>query len=186
MSDTADAGSRIADHNVVATYDSPDEARAALTLLERHGVVSDDIELFGPGIDAARQPITNDEQRQADMDATGDVAKRFSIVSFVAAVVGAVALGIVGGVVGHFTGAVVGALGGFIVFGLLGFLWGGYGSLPQSEEWGETYASSGGLTMVAVHSTDQAEIDSALAALQGTAPRRLATCGRDGQLRDVA
>jgi hypothetical protein len=186
MSDTADAGTRIADHNVVATYETPDEARAALTLLERHGLVSDDIELFGPGMEAARQPITNDEQRQADMDATGDVAKRFSAVSFLAAVVGAVACGIVGGMIGHFTGGVVGALGGFIVFGLLGFLWGGYANLPQSEEWGETYASPGGLTMVAVHSADQAEVDAALQALKGTAPMRLATCGRDGQLRDVA
>ena len=186
MSDTADAGTRIADHNLVATYESPDEARAALTMLERHGVESLDIELFGPGIESAHQPITNDEQRKVDMDTTGDVAKRFSIVSFVAAVVGAVVVGVVGGLVGHFTGAVVGALGGFIVFGLLGFLWGGYGTLPVSEEWADTYASSGGPTSLAVHATEEKEIDTALQALKGTAPKRLATCGRDGRLRDVA
>jgi hypothetical protein len=187
MSDTAGAGSRIAAHNVVATYDSPDEARAALTLLERHGVESGDIELFGPGMASAHEPVTNDEQRNVDMDAAGALGKRFSVVSFVAAVVGAIAVGIVGAVVGGGTGALVGALGGFIVFGLLGFLWGGYASLPVSgEEWEETFASSGGRTSVAVHAEDQAEIDAAVQALKGTAPKRLATCGSDGQLRDVA
>jgi hypothetical protein len=186
MSDRADAGTRIADHNLVATYDSPDAARAALTMLERHGVESLDIELFGPGIDSAHQPITNDEQRKVDMDATADVAKRFSIISFVAAVVGAVVVGVIGGMIGHFTGAVVGALGGFIVFGYLGFLWGGYGSLPASDEWGDTYASAGGPTSLAVHAAREAEIDTALQALKGTAPTRLARCGRDGQLHDVA
>lgn len=187
MSDTANAGTRLADHNLVATYERPDEARAALTILERHGVESGDIELFGPGIAAAREPVTNDEQRAMDMRSTGALARRFTVVSFLAAVVGAVVFGVVGSLAGDTTGALVGALGGFIVFGLLGFLWGGFASLPVSgEEWEETFASPVGQISVAVHSADQAEIDTALKALGGTAVKRLAICGRDGQLRDVA
>jgi hypothetical protein len=186
MSDMADAGTRIADHNLVATYERPEDARAALTMLERHGVEAGDIELFGPGVEAAREPVTNDEQRGIDMDASGDMAKRFSAVSFAAAVVGALVVGVIGYLVGEGTGAIVGAMGGFIVFGLLGFLWGGYANLPVSgEAWQETYAGTGE-TSLAVHSTDEAEIETALEALKGTDAKRLAVCGRDGQLRDVA
>lgn len=186
MSDKAEAGSRIADHNLVATYERPEDARAALTMLERHGVEAGDIELFGPGVAAAHEPVTNDEQRSIDMDATGDMAKRFSAVSFVAAVVGAAVVGAIGFVVGGGTGAIVGALGGFIVFGLLGFLGGGYANLPVSgEDWQDTYAGTGE-TSLAVHSTDESEIETALQALKGTDAKRLAVCGRDGQLRDVA
>jgi hypothetical protein len=187
MRDTADAGTRIADHNLVATYDTPDEARAALTLLERHGVESGDIELFGPGMQNVPGPVTNDEQNKADMDAAGSLGRRFSAVSFVAAVVGLVAGAIVGAVVGGGAGAVAGGLLGFIVLGLLGFLYGGYASLPVSgEAWEDTFASQGGSTSVAVHSAKESEITAAVKALAGSGARRLATCGRDGQLHDVA
>jgi hypothetical protein len=120
------------------------------------------------------------------MDAAGAVAKRFSAASFAAAVGGAVVVGVIGYLVGHGTGAIVGGLGGFIVFGLLGFLWGGYASLPVSgEEWEETFAAKGEVRL-AVHSADEAEIETALQALKGTDAKRLATCGRDGRLREVA
>ena len=59
MTDTAKAGTRIADHNLVATYEGPDAARAALTMLERHGVEAGDIELFGPGVEAVHRPVTD-------------------------------------------------------------------------------------------------------------------------------
>jgi hypothetical protein len=187
MSDTADAGTRIADHNLVATYESPDEARAALTLLERHGVESGDIELFGPGMDAARQPITNDEQRKVDLDASGAVGR--NVVKFVVGF--AIVLGVIGGVAGALVGGkavhtITGAVGGVVIGAALGLFYGGYTKLPVNEEWGETFESTGGQVSVAVHSGDQSEIDAALEALKGTAAKRLALCGRDGQLRDVA
>src|SRR4051812_39719691 len=129
MSDMADAGTRIADHNLVATYERPEEARAALTMLERHGVEAGDIELFGPGIAPAREPITNDEQRKADLDMSGAVGRnvlRFSIVL-------AVLLGIVGAVAGTFIGgravhAITGAVCGVVVGAALGLFYGGYTS----------------------------------------------------------
>ena len=187
MSDKAEAGSRIADHNLVATYERPEDARAALTLLERHGVEAGDIELFGPGMAPAREPVTNDEQRAADLNATGDVGR--NVLRFVVPL--AIVLGIVGAVAGTFIGgravhAITGGLGGIIVGAVFGLLYGGYTKLPVSEEWGETYEVEGGETSIAVHSADESEIEAALQALKGTDAKRLAVCGRDGQLRDVA
>jgi hypothetical protein len=188
MSDTADAGTRIADHNLVATYDTPDAARAALTMLERHGVESGDIELFGPGMRNVPGPVTNDEQRKADMAVTGTVAKRGMVGVVVAAVVGAVIGAVVALVAGAGGGVVIGAaLGGFVLGGPVGWFYGGASALPVSgEEWEDTFTSDGGPTSVAVHSADEAEIEAAKKALRGTNARRMATCGRDGQLRDVA
>lgn len=187
MSDTMGTGTRIAEHNVVATYAGPEAARAAVEALERKGVESGDIELFGPGIDNARQPLTNDEQRSADIRTGLAVGKPMTITSAVAAVVGAVVFGGVGWLIaGDGTGVLVGAVGGFIVVGLLGFLYGGFAALPVSEEWGDTFASAGGETSVAVHSARADEIDTAVEALKGSDARRLATFGQDRRLRDVA
>lgn len=190
MSDTARSasgnGPRFAAHNVVATYPSPDEARSALTMLERKGVEGAAIELFGPGVAAADRPLTNDEMRKTDMGAAGDLGRRFVAVSAVVALAGG-GLGALLGylIAGDATGALVGALGGVIVGGLLGFLYGGYGNLPTNEQWEDTYAGTGE-TSLAVHSDDPAQVESALDALRGTKAKRLATCGPEGQLRDVA
>lgn len=190
MSDMAgsDPGSspRLAAHNVVATYPSPDEARSALTMLERKGVEGADIELFGPGMAAAEGPLTNDELRTTDLDAAGALGVRFAAVSAGVALVG----GGVGALVGYLiatdaTGLLVGGIGGVIVGGLLGFLYGGYANLPTNEQWEDTYAGTGE-TSLAVHSDDAGQIASALDALRKTKAKRLATCGPDGQLRDVA
>ena len=178
--------SKMAAHNVVATYRSPDGARAALTMLERKGVEGADIELFGPGMAAAERPMTNDELRHADMESTKDLGKRFTAVSFVVAVAGAGLGALLGYLIADgTTGLLVGAIGGFIVGGLLGFLYGGYSNLPTNEQWEDTYAGEGE-TSLAVHSDDPGEIETALEALKGTDATRVATCGPDGQLRDVA
>jgi hypothetical protein len=187
MSDTAEAGTRIADHNLVATYESSDEARAALTMLERHGVESGDIELFGPGMAAAREPITNDEQRKVDLDTSGAVGRRVlkfvPVLALVLGVIGAVAGAQIGGKAVH---TITGAVCGVVVGAALGLFYGGYTKLPVNEEWGETFETTRGVVSVAVHSEDRSEIETALEALKGTAAKRLATCGRDGQLQDVA
>jgi hypothetical protein len=174
-------------HNLVATYETPEQARAALQMLERKGLDGGAIELFGPGVAAAKGPVTGVRQGQTDMEATKAVGKRFSAVSAVVAVFGAVVGGLLGLVIGgHGTEILVGALGGFIVGGLLGFVWGGFSALSVNEQWEETFDPATGETSVAVHSEDPAEIETAVEALRGSAARRLATCGPDGTLRDVA
>jgi hypothetical protein len=179
--------SRVADHNVIATYPNADDARAALVALERRGVEAADIELFGPGMDEAAMPITNDELRDADMDAVKELAQR----GVVGVVIGALLGALIGFVVSWIAGASPGwqagaALAGLVAGGPLGFIYAGYSGLSVSEEWGETFESTSGETSVAVHATDRSEFERALNALRSTHTRRLCTCGRDGHLREVA
>lgn len=159
---------------LVATYATPEQARAALQMLERKGVEAGDIELFGPGIESGQRPVTNDEQNAVDMKSTAAVGKRFTATSAALAVVGAVIGGVLGGIVADDgTGILVGALGGFIVGGLLGFLWGGYGSLPVNDQFIDTFQSEGGETSLAVHAEDDSVIEAAREALQGSDARKL-------------
>jgi outer membrane lipoprotein SlyB len=166
---------RSAKFNLVATFATPEQARAALQALERKGVEAADIELFGPGIESGKRPVTNDEQQAIDMESTATVAKRFTAVSAALAVVGAVIGGVLGAVVsdGYGGGILAGVLGGFIVGGLLGFLWGGYGSLPVNEQFADTFQSEGGETKVAVHADDEQVIDLAKETLRGSDARSL-------------
>jgi outer membrane lipoprotein SlyB len=166
---------RSAKFNLVATYENPDKARAALQALERKGVEAADIELFGPGIASGKRPVTNDEQQAIDMRSTAAVGKRFTAVSAALAVVGAIVGGVLGAVVsdGYGGGILAGVLGGFIVGGLLGFLWGGYGSLPANEQFADTFQSDGGETSLAVHADDETVIDLARETLAGSDARRL-------------
>lgn len=189
MSDMrSSAGSpRFAEHNLVATYATAEQARAALQMLERKGVEAGDIELFGPGIAAAQQPQTNDEQREVDLAVTTNVGKRLGVGIFAGAIIGAIVGALLGMLIGD--NAVAIAMGGFAgaAAGVaLGFFYGGYSGLPVNEQFGETFQGDGGETSVAVHSDDEGHIKTALEALKGSDARRLATCGRDGQLRDVA
>lgn len=189
MSDTRpSAGSpRFAEHNLVATYSSAEQARAALTMLERKGVEATDIELFGPGIAGATRAMTNDEMHDADVGMTNAIGKRLGVGIFLGAVLGAI-LGVVLGAVigGTATGMTMGGFAGAAAGVALGFFWSGYSGLPVNEQFEETFQGPGGETSVAVHSSDPSEIETALQALKGSDATRLATCGRDGQLRDVA
>ena len=179
-------GMSFSEHNVVATYASPDEARAALTMLERKGVEGAEIDLRGPGMARSQAPLTNEDLREVDMDASASIGKRFTAVSIAVSVVGLVVGGLLGWLIaGDATGLLVGALGGWVVGGILGFLFGGYGSLPTNPQWEDTFASDHGETLVAVHSEDAEDIEVALDALRGTDPMRLARCGRDGHLQDL-
>lgn len=161
-------------HNLVATYATPEQARAALQVLERKGVEAADIELFGPGMESGKRPVTNDEQHDVDMASTRAVAARFSATSFALALVGAVVGMVVAGVVSDWSsGTVAGGLGGFIVGGLLGFLWGGYAALPFNEQFADTFGGDGGETSVAVHADDEHVIERARAALAGSDARTI-------------
>jgi hypothetical protein len=185
--DRTQGPSRFAAHNVVATFDGPEQARAALVLLERKGVEAGDIELFGPGMARADQPITNDEQHDADVATLVAIEKRGVTGIVIGAVVGATIGAVIAAVAsGDATPIVAAAVAGALLVGALGFLWGGFSGMGASEQWGETFESDGGVTSLAVHSDDPAEVETALEALRGADARRLATCGPDGQLRDVA
>jgi hypothetical protein len=178
---------RIAAHNVVATFDGPAEARAALVALERKGVEAGDIELFGPGMSMAEVPVTNDEQREADLDALHEVEKRGVIGIGIGVVVGALIGGGIAALMGGGFAVVVGsAIAAALLLGALGFLWAGFSGLSVNEQWEETFESTGGETSVAVHSDDEHEVEVALEALRHAKARRLARCGADGQLREVA
>lgn len=176
-----------ADHNLVATYPSPDEARRAMVRLERRGVEANDIELFGPGLDMADMPVTNDEQRAVDGAALGSLERRTALGVLIGALLGvAIGLGAAATVSGRAGPMLAAGLGGLLVGSPLGFLYAGFTGLAVNDQWQETFQSDGGTTLVAVHSADGHEIEVALAALRDTPVLRLATCGRDGQLRDVA
>jgi hypothetical protein len=189
MSDTRpSAGSpRFAEHNLVATYSSAEQARAALQMLERKGVEASDIELFGPGIEAAGQAMTNDEMHDADVALTTAVGKRLGVGIFAGAIIGAIIGVVLGAVIGgNATAMTMGGFAGAAAGVALGFFWSGYSGLPVNEQFEETFQGPGGETSVAVHSSDPSEIETAVAALKGSDAKRLATCGPDGQLRDVA
>ena len=181
------AGSpRFAEHNLVATYATAEQARAALQMLERKGVEAGDIELFGPGIEAAQQPQTNDEQRAADMAVTTSVGKRLSVGIFTGAILGAIIGAVLGRLIGDSsTAMVMGAFAGAAAGVALGFLYSGYSGLPVNEQFEETFAGDGGETSVAVRSKDASHIETAIQALKGSDAQRLATCGPDGNLSDV-
>ena len=139
-------------------------------MLERHGVEASDIELRGPGVEAAA-PVTNDEQRHADMATTGAVGKRL-----VPGIIGGAVLGaLVGLALSAFVfdgegGALFGsALVAALVGGILGFLYAGYSGLPVNEQWGDTFEGDGGETTLVVLTDDEGAVE----ALKGTDPRRV-------------
>ena len=181
-----DTARTFAEHNLVATYPSPVEARAAMVRLERHGVEANNIELFGPGLRMSEMPVTNDEQRAVDIAALGSVERRIAIGALLGALLGAaIGLGAAVAISGG-AGPMVGAAGGGLLIGaLLGFLFAAYSGLPVNDQWEETFQSDGS-TSVAVHCANEHKLDVALKLLRGTHPERLATCGPDGQLSDVA
>lgn len=181
-------------HDVVATYTDIDAARAAITILERHGVEAGDIELDVPG--AERRPLSNDAQRDADMESTGQVGKRASVGLLGGLLIGAV----VGAALGAAASAVFdlytpfalglgGALGGALFGAFAGGFYGGATGLPVSEAWGETYnagSSDGtGEPRLAVHSADGAKVDEVVQALRGTGPLSLRRADGQGRLVDA-
>ena len=188
------AETQYAPFNVVATYRSAEEARAAITALERSGgVEAGDIELLG--VDGAGAPRTNEAQRDVDMAVTGAVAKRSGVGILIGAVVGGL-IGLLGGwlvfevfdLVDDMTTAGVfgAAIAGAAVGALLGMFYGGASGLPVSEAWGETFeAVKTGATCVAVHTHQQDEADAALDALKKTNPAKLGRFGSDGRLQAV-
>jgi hypothetical protein len=190
-----DSGSdRATANDVIAIYPDIDAARAAITILERHGVEGGAIELDVPG--AERRPLSNEAQRDADMEATGKVGKRAGVGFVGGALIGA----LIGALLGAAASAVFdlytplalglgGALGGAIFGGYAGGFYGGATGLPVSEAWGETYnaeASDGtGQPRLAVHTGDRTKVDDVVQALRGTGPLSLRRADEQGRLADA-
>jgi hypothetical protein len=192
MSDLpSEAGERkFAAHNVIAVYPDVEQARAALTTLERKGIEAGNIELLGPGMDEAHQPQTNRETHDADQAVIAQVEKRGGTGFLIGAVIGALVVA-GGAAIAHygfdvfdsFGGILIGALvGGAAIGGFGGFFYGGATGLPVNDAWGETYmAVRGGKTAVAVHSEEPGQVETALAALRSTGAEKVARFGRDGK-----
>jgi hypothetical protein len=198
MSDSAKstAGTgRVAEHNVVASYTSPEAARAAITALERKGIEGGDIEVTGPGVAGADMPSTNEEQRDTDMALVAEAEKRGGVGLVIGALIGAVIGAVAGfvvfevfGLVDDMTsGGIIGAALAGAAFGAFaGFFYGGASGLPVSEAWSDTFEGGiNGETRVVVHTDEKDSIDAALETLRGTDPVRLTTFGRDRRIHEV-
>ena len=132
---------------VLVTYKDPESARRAIRTLESHGVDAARIHLASaPGAHVAK---TDQAMRQPDMAMAGTVGRR----SLGTAAVMSLLLGAIGGAVGWFasggdqTGAAIGAVGGFMAGGALGFFYGGASALAVSEEWSDTFETTGETTL---------------------------------------
>jgi hypothetical protein len=193
MSDLpSQAGERkFAAHNVIAVYPDVEQARAALTTLERKGIEAGNIELLGPGMDDAHEPQTNREVHDADQAVVAQVEKRGGAGFVVGAIVGALVLAAVAAIARYafgafedsFGGLLIGAMiGGAAIGGFAGFFYGGATGLPVNDAWGETYlAVRGGKTAVAVHSEEPDQVETAIAALRTTGAEKVARFGPDGR-----
>lgn len=132
---------------VLVTYKDPERARKAIRALESHGVDAARIHLAQPT--GAHVAKTDEAMREPDMAVTRTVGRR----GFGTAAVASLVLAAVGGVIGWFvsggdqTGTAIGAIGGFCAGGALGFFYGGASALAVSEEWGDTFETSGETTL---------------------------------------
>ena len=77
------------------------------------------------------------------------------------AAIASLVLAAIGGAIGWFasggdeTGAAIGAIGGFCMGGTLGFFYGGASALAVSEEWGDTFETTGETTVTLTVDDDQ-------------------------------
>ncbi len=132
---------------VLVTYRDPESARRAIRSLEAHGIDATRIHLAqAPGAHVAK---TDAAMREPDMAVTRQIGRRGFGTAFVLALL----LAAIGGAIGWFasggdqTGAAIGAIGGFMAGGPIGFFYGGASALAVSEEWGDTFESTGETTL---------------------------------------
>ncbi|MBA3303268.1 MAG: hypothetical protein H0U26_05275, partial [Acidimicrobiia bacterium] len=83
---------RPGEHHLIVVYADAGQARKAVVELERKGVEGGNIEVAGPGTAGAGPPETDADQLDADMEMTGNVAKRSLTGIVLGAVVGAFAV----------------------------------------------------------------------------------------------
>jgi len=129
---------RAAVTTLIASFDEPGAARAAMVDAELAGLDADDMHLQSDGRRASALSI----ERDGELTAMDDVASR----SFVGGAIGAVVLAVVAVVVVLLIGPdplavalVIAALGGAIAGFLLGGFWSGAARLPANPEALDTY-----------------------------------------------
>ncbi|CAN5422977.1 hypothetical protein BH18ACT1_BH18ACT1_10300 [soil metagenome] len=184
---------RFSEHNVMAVYATVEQARAAVTALERKGIEGGNIELLGAAAEGASEPQTNVEQRKADMAMTGQVGRRSLVGILIGAVVGAVVIALLTLLIdaivdiGEASAVLIGGvLGGALIGAFGGLFYGGASGLPVSDAWGETFeAVRQGRTAVAVHSQEPDQVEDAVTALRDTGAERFVRFGADGKVRDA-
>jgi hypothetical protein len=169
---------------VIATYETLDRAREAMSALERGGVGSDAVSLEGGA--AARAAAETDTSRR-DRRVAGQVGNRVllgvlggaAIGAGIGLLVGWIAFGSFGPILGS---AIAGAIAGGVVGGAVG----GYGTPAESEEWELTHESEPpGSVTVRVRSEDLAELDRAAQVLAKGRPVDLRRAGRSSSQDDT-
>lgn len=137
---------------LVATYRDPEAARKAIATLERHGVDATDIHLLdAPGATGAK---TDAAVREPDMAVTRAVGRRGFGLAIVVAVVLGLAAAAVGFAVSGGTAAILAGVGFFMIGGPIGFFYGGASALSVSEEWSDTFETSGPTTLAVTVAED--------------------------------
>ncbi len=186
--------SQVNPNDIVATYADVESARAAITILERHGVEGGAISLDVPG--AEHQPLSNEAQRDADMEATGKVGRRAGVGLVGGALIGAIlgaALGAAASAVFDLytpmAMALAGALGGGMFGAFAGVFYGGASGLPVSEAWGDSYNAESsdqtGAPRLSVRSVEPDKLDEVVQALRGTGAISLQRADDQGRLADA-
>jgi outer membrane lipoprotein SlyB len=162
--------------DIVATYRDLDDARGAMTALERKGVGSDAISLEGQ--QAARAAVETDTSRR-DRHVAAEVGGRALQGAFLGAFLGAVIGGVVGWLVFGSFGPILGsAVAGAMAGGAVGVALGGYGTPAVSEDWELTHeAEPDGTVRVRVRSDDHDELDRAAQVLAAKRPLDLRRVG---------
>ncbi len=180
--------SRPTAHNVVATFDTPEQARDALEGLSRAGFDADKISLVGHN---AAEVASDPDTRLRDLEATGEVAKKAATAGAVGSVLGALAgaaaviIPGVGPVIG--TGIFAALAAGGIAGGTVGGMVGGIASMELSESWELTFqeALRSGKALVAVHTESDDEAREAEEVLEKEQPETIEHLDPDGNsLRD--
>ena len=196
MSETTDqvrpGNRRPGEHHLIAVYGDAEQAREAVVGLERKGVEGGNIEVVSPGPAGAGAPKTDTQQLDADMEMSGDLAKRSLAGIVLGSVVGALAVALAAVLAdaafdlpGPTAGlALAGATGGAAFGAFAGGFYGGASGLPVSDAWSETFHGlEEGRTAVVVHSAELDQVDRADAALRDTGALRMARFGPEESVR---
>jgi outer membrane lipoprotein SlyB len=155
--------------DVIARYRDLDQARKALTALERHGIEGSRISLEGQAPSrAAAEHDTLDRDRRV----TRQVGRRVALSGLAGAVLGGLAGYLLGGVAFGSTAAVwAAAIGGVIAGAAVGGVMAGYATPAMSEEWELTHEyEPDGEVAVRVTSNDPRELDKAAEVLRAKDP----------------
>ncbi|MEA2900608.1 MAG: hypothetical protein QOH36_495 [Actinomycetota bacterium] len=176
---------RPSDHNVVATFATPEQARDALEGLSRAGFDADKVSLVGRD---AEEVASDPDTRLRDLEAPAEVVKQAAKGGVVGTVLGALAgaaafaiPGIGPGIsTGIFTAMFAGGIGGGAVGGMVG----GIASMELSENWELTFGDAlrGGKVLVAVHAGSDEEARDATEALEKEQPERIERVDAAGNL----